>query len=114
MRIALVFDLELGFEFLRCEWQTLVLSAGLSEKDYDIPAQAKARSYADAAVSRNQNIPASWEVRESIPLGMSDEANQFEELSLKNDSVKNSADNGMQQKFIRMVGKTMAKTTGKS
>lgn len=82
-----------------------MLSAGLSEKDYDIPAQAKVRSYADAAVSRNQNVPASWEVHESSPLGMSNEANQLEELSLKDESVKNFAENGMQQKFIRIFSK---------
>ena len=76
-------------------------SAGLSEKDYDMPAQAKVRSYADAAVSRNQNIPASWEVHESSALEKVDETNQLEEQSFMNGSVtENSAKNGMQQKFI--------------
>lgn len=80
----------------------MVLSAGLSERDYDAPAQAKVRSYADAAVSRNQNVPASWEVRESSPF---DEANELEEVCLKNEFVKNnSAENGMQQKLIRSIG----------
>jgi len=72
-----------------------VCSAGLSEKDYDIPTRSVVRSYADAAVSRNQNVPASWEVRESSSLGMSDEENELDELSLQNDPAMNSADNGM-------------------
>jgi len=74
-----------------------VLSAGLSEKDYDIPARSQLRSYADAAVSRNQNVPASWEVPEASPFGMSHEENQLEELSLKDGPAKNFVDNGMQQ-----------------
>lgn len=74
-----------------------VSSAGLLEKDYDTPAPAQVRSYADAAVSRNQSIPASWEVRESSVLETTDEANQLEEESLKIDSVEdNSPKNGMQ------------------
>jgi hypothetical protein len=83
-----------------------VWSAGLSEKDYEIPAQAKVRSYADAAVARNQNVPATWEVRESSALEKTDEAIELEEQSLKDDSAKdNSANNGMQQKFIHIFRK---------
>lgn len=71
-------------------------SLGLSEKDYEIPAQAKVRSYADAAVARNQNVPATWEVRESSALEKTDEAIELEEQSLKDDSAKdNSANNGV-------------------
>lgn len=87
------FDLSLCAAYKR-----RLCSAGLSENDYDVPAQAKVRSFADAALSRNQNVPATWEVRESKPLAMSDEANQPEDLFLQNDSD----DNGMQQKIVRI------------
>lgn len=58
------------------------------------------RSFADAALSRNQNVPASWEVRESKPLGMSAEdlESQLEDLSRQNDSD----DNGKQQEIFQL------------
>lgn len=72
------------------ELKSELTSLGLSEKDYDVPAQAKVRSFADAALSRNQNVPASWEVRESKPLGIS--AEDLEDLSRQNDSDDNGVD----------------------
>uniref|UniRef100_A0A7I4CTE9 RNA helicase n=1 Tax=Physcomitrium patens TaxID=3218 RepID=A0A7I4CTE9_PHYPA len=56
---------------------------GLSEKDYDIPAQPKVRSFADAAASRNQSVPASWEVRELSASGKAEE-DEFDENPSEN------------------------------